>query len=109
MPRQFYCEYCGRELTITRKVLKNKGVIVDLVSLHACDEKCSASIEDSKTPVEKHTHISADKRLKLNDEITTDGDKRDKQFLRSTAPAGILGQISTSSLPEGSRFEDMED
>lgn len=51
MPREFFCSYCGTTLTLKRKALKNRAIIVDLIEPHECDEANVKNITDFDKPI----------------------------------------------------------
>ncbi len=113
MPKQFRCEYCGFPLIYKSNALKNRGVILDLIHLHECDESYAENITDTDKPqrgsvaeisTEAEQNQEEDNKAGFKDAFDLgDGDKRDKKDLRtSTAPEGVIANLKTlsSSVPE---------
>ena len=99
MARHFFCAYCGTPLIVTRKALKNKQTIVDLVKLHECDEDNVGNITDADKPVETFEDVhkrAAEKSFPAPNETS---DRRSKEHLRkgdkSTAPKTLLDKVKT--------------
>lgn len=118
MPKQFFCSYCGLPLTYSRKALKNKGMIMNLIDPHECDESHMENIVDADkptrkavTPVDFTEVASEEKKALINPNNAFDlgpGDKRDKKDLHpsftSSAPSSTREMIKDSdgtSEPEG--------
>jgi hypothetical protein len=107
MARNFYCSYCGTELRLKRKALKNKAIIIDLIDPHECDEANVKNITDldkPTSPIIKQFH-EAERRSAMpifneDDKVFTDA--RPTQFKKdqvSSAPPNLLnslGRLHTS-------------
>lgn len=104
MAKRFFCSECGTQLQVTRKALKNKAMIVDLVTPHVCDEDNLNNITDADRPTERAVPMSKpdpnppDVRP-INFDIR---DRRKKEHVKSTAPSGVLNQLENlgASAPE---------
>jgi len=89
----------------SRKALKNKRIIVELVDPHVCDASNLENItdaEDSKPVAKKEEARQPLPRMEFSD-------RRPKEHVKSTAPLGILEGIKlrTPSVPKHT-LDDME-
>ncbi len=93
MSKTYFCLTCGTSLTHTRKGLKNRGEIVNLIALHECDEDNLHNITDSEKPT-RRTARTAPEDLDKEENIVDNafnkfdlgtGDKRDKKDLHPSA------------------------
>ena len=99
MSRQYYCSICGMKLTCTRKALRHKSIVIDLITPHTCDNAHLENITDATKPI-KPKLVFNDSLSAKEDEIVGQlqfNDRRDPKFQRqaitSTAPANILNII----------------
>lgn len=98
MPKKFYCSNCGIELKHSRRAIKGKGLILDLIDPHECEGYAIKSGEFGEPTVldvlenlkdlsktieaasqERHTGFS----LKDNR----------KDIITSSAPEGVLATV----------------
>ena len=105
MARQFYCSKCGINLKCTRKALKNKMLILDLIDPHECIEGHDHNLKDADRPVDARLDFNNSQASK--EEVRQQAgltnlqytDRRDPKFRRqeseqvSSAPPGILNTI----------------
>ena len=107
MAKKYYCSSCGIELTYSRKAVKGKGIILDLIAPHECEGFSIASNPDGKPTAEEIINdakpLGAMKKVSDADSKVRDkgmrsvfegnyGDKRDG--VKSTAPAGLLNSMN---------------
>jgi hypothetical protein len=89
-------------LTITRRALKNKVQVIDLVEPHTCDDAHLGNITDAPKPIgpktvfNEPTSFKEDETYRELDYV----DRRDSKYLRqsskpltSSAPLGILDSV----------------
>lgn len=101
MARQFYCAKCGINLHVTRKALKNKMLILDLVEPHECRDGHAHNLQDAEKPIDKRFvfNDSAPSKEELDQQVKLTNldytDRRDPKFRRqdSSAPPGILRTV----------------
>lgn len=102
--KRYFCESCGTELKWSRKALKNKGIIVELITPHECDNSNLQNIQDADKPlVEQVTFIPKEKpppESPLDPFDRVFSDKRNEKFLKSSAPPGILRQVGSRNESE---------
>jgi hypothetical protein len=121
MSKLYFCSYCGLELTYSRKALKNKGIIRDLIDPHDCDDSNMENIVDADKPTKgavtpaESTEVTQEEKKELtNIKDAFDlglGDKRDSKHKRESsgespvsAPSSVEQMIkdeSKVSEPEG--------
>jgi hypothetical protein len=88
------------ELTCTRKALRNKSVLLDLITPHTCDDSHLENITDAPKPIKPSIvfNDSAPNKHDLTQQMDLEfTDKRDssaKRSIKSTAPAGILNALN---------------
>ena len=98
MSRQYYCSICGMKLTCTRKALRHKSIVLDLITPHTCDDSHLENITDALKPV-KPPIVFNDSAPSKSD-LTTQMDFYDKRGdstkrqIKSTAPPGILNALN---------------
>lgn len=111
MAKVYHCSECGMELTFTRKVLKNKQVILNLIIPHDCSDEFIDNITDADEPVNRPlpTSKEEDRQRPAHFPISDHGDRRGKDLVKSTAPANLLDQVKLglASTPERT-FEDVD-
>ncbi len=114
MAKHYYCAACGKELTVFRKAIPKKAIVLDLVEPHECkpeeivedyeflpEEKAKMNEEYAKKaglPSTEKSKLDFSFVQKLNKAPDTNpliaGDKRSKEHTRkeltSSAPAGVL-------------------
>lgn len=113
MPRHYYCSECGVELSIVRKSLRNKGLIVDLVRPHECDESQLKNITDADKPVPKSSFVEYSSGPPPDEDIRSfvpyePGDRRQKTGV-STAPAVLHSLIKGGSQADKNSTGDKSD
>ena len=110
MSKRYYCANCGLKLEVTPKAIPNKGIVVNLIEPHICEETSFSDLDEDvpiypgkieAVPVSKKLDFNIPFVSKLNKgayETESVGltDKRKKEHLRdelviSTAPLSILG------------------
>jgi len=101
--RKFYCSKCGIELVHTRKAIPKKGHILDLIDPHECEGFAVKESPDNKPTVLEVIEGLKDlgepslAQPEPDEPIEGPGDRRDSSILKSTAPAGVLKGLETSS------------
>jgi hypothetical protein len=112
MAKIFHCSECGARLDSARKVLKNKQVILNLIIPHDCSDEFIENITDADEPVNvvKMDLAETEKKVAAAHFPNIEpGDRRDKDKVKSTAPANLLDQVKSgiASTPERS-FNDLD-
>jgi len=113
MAKIFHCSECGAPLNFVVKVLKNKQAILNLIIPHDCSDDYIENITDADEPINKVVNIDSaqteEKVAAAHFPNIDPGDRRDKDKVKSTAPANLLDQVKSgiASTPERS-FEDMD-
>ena len=101
MANFIYCSACGHKSLVHRKALPNFGRIIDITEPHVCTEEIQ---ELDLKPMEVPTQTIKGENNKFVDKInelkpkTKDifeptGDKRSKEFIKSSAPESIISNI----------------
>ena len=102
MPKQYYCQNCGKELEVTPKAIPGKGIIVHFVSPHDCPGFLKGSNEEGKpTLLDKikemksvgHTVPDSARRGEKTNLIIGKDLRNEKDLKTTSAPGGILNQM----------------
>ncbi len=92
--KKTFCSKCGMPVKRYPIALRNKMRIIEVVDPHECDDSFMENIKDSPQPMESFRPLSEDirEREPFVDPSSL-SDKRDKKFLRTTAPSGIISAV----------------
>jgi hypothetical protein len=97
MAKKYFCSYCGTPIIVTRRALPNRGVIVELVEPHDCDERNIHNITDDEKPSPRIRDLTqpapSEEKDSLGFPVPDFGDKRDKSVIKSTAPTNVLSKV----------------
>ena len=101
MANFIYCSACGHKSLVHRKALPNYGKIIDVIEPHVCTEEVQ---ELDLKPMEVPTQTIKGENNKFVEKINElnpkpknifepTGDKRPKDFIKSSAPESIISSL----------------
>jgi hypothetical protein len=116
MPKTYFCSNCGTPLRWSRKALRNRQVIVDLIDPHECDAENIVNIQDSETPTKNAiTFDTKEMEDRITRSLTPEDDEPDrrppeqKRKVKSTAPINVLSAVKNQvPTKPTSEFEDLD-
>jgi len=117
MAKQFFCSNCGTPLKWSRKSLKNRQVIVDLIDPHECNAENVVNITDSNVPTVDRIKIENEQfedkvKRASSPDFEFEPDRRAKEHKRvekSSAPNNLLSQVRDNQLPSSKMEQEFKD
>jgi hypothetical protein len=108
MAKIYYCSVCGIHLVHSRRAVKDKGIILDLISPHECEGYAINSRPNGELTVKDILDKTSPERVvvKESDSLRPSplgdiepGDRRaDKDKVSSTAPSSLIKAINHGDL-----------
>ena len=101
MANFIYCSACGHKSLVHRKALLNFGRIIEIIEPHVCTEEVQEvdlkPMEVPNQPIKNENNKFIEKINELNPKpknvFEPTGDKRPKEFIKSSAPESIISNI----------------
>ena len=102
MANFIYCSACGHKSLVHRKALPNYGKIIDVIEPHVCTEEVQEldlkPMEVRTQPLKgsnKFVDYLNELKPKVKDIFEPTGDKRSKEFIKSSAPESIISNLKS--------------
>ena len=103
MANFIYCSACGHKSLVYRKALPNFGRIIDITEPHVCTEEVQEldlkPMEVPNQPIKNENNKFIEKINELNPKpknvFEPTGDKRPKEFIKSSAPESIISNLKS--------------
>jgi len=78
MSKNFYCARCGKKLKVIPKAIPQKGIIMNLVEPHVCEETSFSNLDEEVQPKEVSTKgafgiLDKENKEKLLSYLKTEG------------------------------------
>ena len=100
MANFIYCSACGHKSLVHRKALPNYGKIIDVIEPHVCTEEVQElDLKPMEVPTQplkgsnKFVDYLNELKPKVKDIFEPTGDKRPKDFIKSSAPESIISSL----------------
>ena len=102
MANFIYCSACGHKSLVHRKALPNFGKIIDVIEPHVCTEEVQElDLKPMEVPTQplkgsnKFVDYLNELKPKVKDIFEPTGDKRSKEFIKSSAPESIISNLKS--------------